>query len=108
MNYDVLYQKWLAAKRSGDYVLADSLREDFERLHGLTIFAEGDMPIEGKTTRYMSARQWHRKYGNQKTADAMAKHESKFGPMRIRLPSRHENINLRSREQPDASLYLQA
>lgn len=77
MSYDVLYQDWLAAKRSRDFELADKLRGDFERSHGLTIFAEGIMPVEGVTVRRMRASDWQKKYGNPKVGATIAQQDSK-------------------------------
>ena len=83
MGYDVLYQKWLSARKAKQYDLADSIRDQFEKEHGLTIFAEGEMPIEGVTTHRMTAAKWHKKYGKPEVAEAMERNQSKFGPMRI-------------------------
>lgn len=77
--YDTLYQDWLKAKQSGDYSLADTIRSDFERLHGLTIIAEGDMPMEGVTTQRMKASAWHKKYGTAKVGEIIATQDSKVG-----------------------------
>lgn len=81
MKYDVLYQEWLHARLSEDYSLADSLRDKFERLHGLTIFAVGRMPVEGVTTRRMNAAKWYRKYGSANYAKVYERDQSKFGPI---------------------------
>lgn len=77
MKYDVLYQEWLEAKRNKDYDLADSIREQFERYHGLTIFAEGPMPIEGVTVSRMPASKWYKKYDNPKVGEIIAAWDSK-------------------------------
>lgn len=61
-NYDVLYQEWLEAKRQKNYKLSDSIREKFEYLHGLTIFAEGQCVVEGETVIRMDLVSWVRKY----------------------------------------------
>jgi hypothetical protein len=63
MGYDVLYQKWLVARSNKDYALSDKIRDEFEKLHGLTIFAEGEMPIVGVTVRTMKASAYYKKYG---------------------------------------------
>lgn len=84
-GYDALYQEWLGARKLKDYKLADSIRDQFEKEHGLTIFAEGEMPIEGVTVRPMTAAQWHKKYGKPRVAEAMERQQSKFGAMRIYL-----------------------
>ena len=39
MGYDTLYQDWLLSKSLQQYAKADSMRIEFERLHGLTIVA---------------------------------------------------------------------
>lgn len=75
--YDTLYQEWLAAKRNKDFPLADKLREDFERLHGLTIYAEGDLPIIGVTVRRMLASKYQKKFGNPKVGKIMVDYDSK-------------------------------
>lgn len=76
MKYDVMYQEWLAAKNNKDFKLADKIREDFERYHGLTIYAEGRMPIEGATVRNMGAAKWHKKYGDPKVGIKIAAQDS--------------------------------
>lgn len=67
-RYDLLYQEWLKAIEDTNYAEADKLREEFERIHGLTIFAKGLMPIEGQTVRRMKASAWEKKYGNPRVA----------------------------------------
>jgi len=62
IKYDLLYQEWLEAKRSGDYTLADQIRDEFEWLHGLTITSEGNEPIEGVTTNRMKLTSWIDKF----------------------------------------------
>lgn len=84
MKYDQWYQEWLQAKETKNYELADSIRTDFERYHGLTIFAEGEMPIEGVTVRRMLWSAWENKYGNSKVGAAMAEWDSK---VRYRFPN---------------------
>lgn len=79
--YDTLYQSWLVAKQEKDYREADRIREEFEYLHGLTIYAVGDVPIENVTVRRMSITQWIRKYGTPKQLEAEILTESKFGPI---------------------------
>jgi hypothetical protein len=76
-GYDTLYQQWLQAKCNKDYALADTIRDDFERLHGLTIFAEGDMPIEEVTVKRMKASVWQKKYGNANVGDIIASKDSR-------------------------------
>ncbi len=75
-GYDQLYQQWLEARRSKDYDKADSIRTEFERLHCLTIFAEGDMPIEDVTVRRMKKSTWHKLYGNPEVGLAIERQDS--------------------------------
>ncbi len=75
-EYDLAYQDWLRAKVRQDYPEADRIREDFERIHGLTIFLAGEMPVEGITIRRMLARDWHSKYGSKAVAKALADRDS--------------------------------
>jgi len=77
MSYDVMYQEWLTARRAKDYQKADLIRNEFERLHGMTIFAEGPMVIEGVTARRMKASTWEKKYGNPLIGIAIATQDSK-------------------------------
>lgn len=77
LEYDLLYQAWLTARRAKDYVKADRLRERFERLHKLTIFAEGDMPDIGVTVRRMEEYKWQMKYGDPEVGKLMRERESK-------------------------------
>lgn len=77
-SYDVAYQKWLAARRLQDYATADRLRIEFERNHGLTIFAEGEMPVEGITVRRMRLSDWNKKYGNPEVGEILATQDSKI------------------------------
>jgi hypothetical protein len=77
--YDLLYQKWVSAIHEKDYDLADKLREEFERKHGLTIIAVGDMPVEGITTMPLPAFKWQKKYGSPKLAAIIAEQDSKVG-----------------------------
>lgn len=85
MKYDLLYQEWLSAKGSKDYSKADSIREKFEQLHGLTIYAEGEMVVEGKgpgcTVYRMLARDWHKKYGDPEVGKAIANQDSKIAAL---------------------------
>lgn len=67
-KYDLLYQEWLTAKQTKNYDEADRIRTEFERLHGLTIFKEGEMPIENVTVKRMKASTWEKKYGNPEVA----------------------------------------
>ena len=67
-KYDLLYQDWLTAKKAKNYDEADRIRTEFERLHGLTIIKEGDMPIENVTVKRMKASAWEKKYGNPEVA----------------------------------------
>lgn len=80
VKYDQLYQDWLRARRTKDYKEADRIREEFERLHGLTIYAEGEMVVEGEepgcTVRRMLARDWEKKYGNPKVGQSIADQDS--------------------------------
>lgn len=79
-DYDTLYQDWLQAKRNKDYALADTIRDDFERLHGLTIFAEGDMPIEEVTVKRMTQVKWLQKFkpSNHKAIRAQMSSDGKY------------------------------
>jgi hypothetical protein len=77
LPYDVLYHDWLEAKRNKDFKEADSLRAEFERLHKLVIFAEGNMPVIGLTVRRMRPSAWESKYGNPGVAKVMREWESK-------------------------------
>jgi hypothetical protein len=61
-GYDTSYQDWLKARQANDYQLADSIRDQFEYDHGLTIFAEGAMPIENVTVRRMTEVKWLQKF----------------------------------------------
>ena len=82
MKYDVAYQEWLEARRNKNYGLADSIREEFERNHALTIYAEGEMPIIDKTVRRMKTSDWHKKYDNRPgLVQALLDNESRFGDM---------------------------
>lgn len=65
MGYDTLYQEWLEAKQRKDFIEADKLRDEFEFLHGLTIFAEGDMPVENVTVRPIRQSTWYRKFSDR-------------------------------------------
>ena len=76
VGYDTLYQQWLSAKRAKHFDEADRIRDEFERAHRLTIFAEGDMPVEGVTVHRMKDSDYERKYGNPNVAAAIAKTES--------------------------------
>lgn len=77
-EYDILYQKWLTAKRAGDYKEADKLRDRFEYLHALTIYAEGEMVILGETVREMEVSKWQKKFRG-KASQASLDYESRFG-----------------------------
>ena len=74
---DQLYQLWLEAKRAEFYKVADVIRDEFEKRYGLTIFAEGDMPIEGVTVRRMSWADYENKYGDPEVGEIMATQDSK-------------------------------
>lgn len=71
MSYDVMYQDWLQAKRNKDYSKADEIRSVFEKEHGLTIFAEGQMPVEGVTVKRMTAADWEKKYGDSEVSEIL-------------------------------------
>lgn len=75
--YDVLYQEWLTAHKAGDYQQADSIRRDFERMHGLTIFAEGPCVIEEVTAKRMKASTWYKQYDNPEVGRLIAEQDSK-------------------------------
>lgn len=62
MSYDQLYQDWRISIEAQEFIEADIIRNEFERLHGLTIIAKGSMPIEGVTTQRMTLAKWHKKY----------------------------------------------
>lgn len=79
MKYDNLYQEWLKAKHNKDYAKADAIRAEFEFEHGLTICAEGDMPIIGVTVLQVPIAKWEKKYGNPKLAEVFAAENSRFG-----------------------------
>jgi hypothetical protein len=75
-SYDVAYQDWVVARKKKDYAKSDAIRIEFERCHGLTIFAEGEMPITGVTVRRMLASDWEMKYGNPKLGEAIRRQDS--------------------------------
>src|SRR5437870_121326 len=78
-GYDTLYQRWCQALDAKDYPEADRIRDAFERLHGLTIFARGDMPIEGVTVRRTRRSSYLRKFGSdfdKKVADEIDRFDS--------------------------------
>ena len=75
-SYDVAYQEWLTARRSKDFARSDALREEFEKNHGLTIFAEGEMPVVGITVQRMRLSVWNKKYGNPRVGEILATQES--------------------------------
>lgn len=79
VEYDLLYQKWLQAKRARTYAESDRLREEFERLHKLTIYTEGDMPVIGVTVQRMNPSTWETKYGNPAVGKIMRDWESQVG-----------------------------
>ena len=76
-SYDVLYQDWLKAKKSKDYAAADTIRDTFEKDHGLTIIREGTMPVEGVTVQRMLHSKWEKKYGNKSVGELMEEYDSK-------------------------------
>lgn len=91
MQYDVLYQNWVTARKAKNFILADSIRVRFERLHGLTIFAEGDMVIEGITVKRMAASIWEKKYGDAKVGEIMATWDSRVKQL---YPDAHPTSDL--------------
>jgi hypothetical protein len=79
MKYDVLYQEWVDAQNEKDYSLADSIRDQFERLHAITPFAVGEKLVEGKTFHRMPESVWQKKYGNHGVGEHLERLDSRSG-----------------------------